>query len=58
MQFSGLTSRQKHRLDFFLENYTLMIKRSNNDRRQFNDATYSGFERRKKIERREKPLQI
>ncbi len=58
MQFSGLTSRQNHRLDFFLENYTSMIKRFNKDRRQFNGATYSGLERRKGIERREKLLQI
>ena len=52
LQFGDLTNDQKSHLKQFLQRYTLMIMRSERDRRQFQDPRYSGPERRSGVERR------
>jgi hypothetical protein len=53
MQFSELTDDQKTQLDEFLNLYTSMMKRSEEDRRQFHDPEYTGPDMRNGLDRRD-----
>jgi hypothetical protein len=53
IQFGELTDEQKSQLGQFLELYTSMIKRSEDDRRQGQDSAYDGPERRSGTDRRD-----
>lgn len=55
VQFGKLTANQLSRLDNFIQLFA--DKRSNKDRRQFDDPNYSGPERRSGIERRSESYQ-
>lgn len=52
VQFIDLTNDQMVQIDHFLQNYTSMITRSDNDRRQCKDPQSSGPERRSGVARR------
>ena len=51
-QFGDLTKDQTSQLNYFLKNYTSLIRRSKKNRRQFMDSNYRGPERRSGIDRR------
>jgi hypothetical protein len=55
VQFGELDLHQISQLDYFIQNCTV-DKRSDQDRRQFDDSEYVGPEKRNGIERRKSPL--